>query len=143
MKRFFPILIWLLVGVAGGWLWGFSRGRFQAGLEENKVAAACLLANDLTISADLREYLKGRIYYNLASKYPDDRGYLLRRDWDFGTVDLTLLKRPIYAKDPTFPSDSFDAATGHLSNAEPPDSAANRSQPVRAEPTSSGAGSRR
>jgi hypothetical protein len=120
MKRFLPVLIGLLLGVVVGWFWGFSSGRFQAGLEENKVAAVCLRADDLIISADLREYLKGRIYYNLASKYPNDPGYLLRRDWDFGTVDLSLLKRRIYVKDPTFPSESFDAATSHLSKAERP-----------------------
>jgi len=58
------------------------------------------------------------------------RGLILRRDWDFGAVDLGLLKRRIYAKDPSFDSQSFEGATAHLSNMEP-GGAANVSQPIR------------
>ena len=57
--------------------------------------AVNLLSNqELTLSPEFAEYLKGRIYYNIASKYPNDRGYLLRRDWDFGrprTIQLAVL----------------------------------------------------
>ncbi|MEW6159143.1 MAG: hypothetical protein AB1813_17090, partial [Verrucomicrobiota bacterium] len=80
MKRLLQIskgLIFAALGLVVGWWWGFQSGRFQAGLEENKIAAACLRANDLNLSADFREFLKGRIYYNLASKYPNEAGYLL------------------------------------------------------------------
>ncbi len=107
------------IGFIAGWLRGFSSGKFQAGLEENKIAEVCLRFHAQEISSDFREYLKGRIYYNLASKFPNDPGYLLRRDWDFGSVDLTRLPGRIYAKDPDFPAESFDAATSHLSRAEP------------------------
>lgn len=111
----------LLVGVgfAAGAVWGIRHGQFQAALEENKVAATCLRAADLNLSADFREYLKGRIYYNIASKFPNDRGYLSRTTWDFGPVDLSVLKRRIYAKDPTFHSESFDGAIIGLSSADP------------------------
>lgn len=121
MKRLRLILSVLLFGVVGfatGYVWGFTSGRFQAGLEENKIAAADLRATDLELSPDLREYLKGRIYYNLASKFPNQRGYLLRHDWDFGQVDAAVVERRVYAKDPNYPSETFDAATEHLSNAE-------------------------
>lgn len=110
----------LLAGVSFvvGACWGHDRGEFRAGLEENKIAAACLKAQDLSLSPDLREFLKGRIYYNLASKYPNKRGYLLRRDWDFGAVDSAIMKRRIYVKDPAYAAESFEAATRHLSQAD-------------------------
>ena len=116
-------------GIFGaGYLFGFRNGNFAAGLEENKIAALRLTEKDFGISPEMaipmspefREFLKGRIYYNIASKFPNDAGYLLRSDWDFGPVDQTVLKRPIYAKDPTCPADSFDAATSNLSAAEKP-----------------------
>ena len=121
MKLILQILAVVLVAIViflAGAFWGYQKGEFQAALEENKVAAACLRAEDLIVSGEFREYLKGRIYYNLASTYPNDRGYLLRRDWDFGPVDVALLKRRIYAKDPGFPCESFDSATSSLSRAE-------------------------
>ena len=122
MKRSVQIVAgFLLVGVgfAAGAVWGIRRGQFQAALEENKVAASCLRAADLKISAEFREYLKGRIYYNIASKFPNDQGYLSRSTWDFGPVDLTVLKRRIYAKDPAFDSESFEGAIIGLSGANP------------------------
>ena len=122
MKRllsFSPGLLLAMVGLALGWVCGFRSGKFQAGLEENKIAASCLRAEDLALSPAFREFLKGRIYYNLASKYPNRRGYLLRRDWDFGPVNVDLLKRRIYAKDPNYACESFATATAHLGNAEP------------------------
>src|SRR5262245_15982766 len=48
---------------------------------------------------------------NLASKYPNRRGYLLKRDWDFGTVNVALLKRRVYAKHLNYSFESFGAAT--------------------------------
>ena len=111
-------LLLLGIGFAAGVMWGWRRGQFQAGLEENKIAAVNLQDNHLNISPDLREYLKGRIYYNIATKFPNDRGYLLRGDWDFGPVDLSKWSRQIYVKD-TWECSSFDSATGDLSEAEP------------------------
>jgi hypothetical protein len=98
--------------------WGLRRGAFQAGLEENKIAASNLRSSDLSLSPEFTAYLKGRIYYNLASKFPNDEGYLLRRDWDFGPVDKGALNGRIYAKDPGYEAESFDSATRHLSAAQ-------------------------
>lgn len=99
--------------------WGYGRGKFQAGMEENKIAAANLRSSEPSLSPEFAAYLKGRIYYNLASKYPNDEGYLLRRDWDFGPVDTAALMGRVYKKDPTYEAESFDAATRHLSAAQP------------------------
>lgn len=99
--------------------WGLRRGTFQAGLEENKVAASNLRSTAPSLSPEFTAYLKGRIYYNLASKFPNDEGYLLRRDWDFGPVDKGALIGRIYAKDPSYGAESFDSATRHLSAARP------------------------
>lgn len=96
-----------------------QQGRFQAALAENKVAADNL--SNESLGPELREYLKGRIYYNIATEYPNTRGYLLRKDWDFGPVDRRIMRGSIYAKDPNYDTDSFDAATAHLSNAQPKD----------------------
>ena len=114
-------LLLLGIGFAAGAVWGWRHGQFQAALEENKVAARNLEDNHLhhlKLSPDLREYLKGRIYYNIATKFPDDRGYLLRKNWDFGPVDISKWGTPIYAKDPTVECSSFDSATQNLSEAE-------------------------
>ena len=111
-------LLLLGIGFAAGAVWGWRHGQFQAALEENKVAARNLEDNHLNLSPDLREYLKGRIYYNIATKFPNDRGYLLRGDWDFGPVDLSKWSRQIYVKDPTGECSSFDSATQDLSEAE-------------------------
>ena len=107
-----------MIGLAVGALWGLRHGQFQAALEENKVARVCLRDASLELCPDLREYLKGRIYYNIASKFPNQRGYLLRRDWDFGVVARQAGGRRLYVKDPNFSCDSFDAATADLSNVE-------------------------
>lgn len=106
------------VSFVAGFAVGLERGAFQAALQENKIAASSLRTEDLDLSAGFREYLKGRIYYNIATRYPNDHGYLLRRDWDFGPVDMTILGRPIYAKDPTAGIDSYESATSRLTNAE-------------------------
>jgi hypothetical protein len=98
--------------------WGLRRGAFQAGLEENKIAASNLRSSDLSLSPEFTAYLKGRIYYNLASKFPNDEGYLLRRDWDFGPVDKGALNGRIYKKDPGYEAETFDSATRHLSAAQ-------------------------
>jgi len=110
----------LLAGLSflAGASWGHAKGEFHAALEENKLAASCLKSSDMSLTPEFTAYLKGRIYYSLASKFPNDEGYLLRRDWDFGPVELNaLLGRP-YAKDPNIESESFEAATRHLSAAQ-------------------------
>lgn len=126
---------WVMAGCAftaviftAGFFLGFRKGNFAAGLEGNKIAALRLRENasppvegwTVPLSPEFREFLKGRIYYNIATKFPNEAGYLLRGDWDFGPVDETFLKRAIYAKDPTCPAHSFDAATEGLSAAEKP-----------------------
>jgi hypothetical protein len=113
----FGSLIAALSFMAGA-VWGHSQGKFQAALEENKVAAVCLESSELSRSPEFTAYLKGRIYYNLASKFPNDEGYLLRRDWDFGPVDTTALVGRVYKKDPSYEAESFDSATRHLSAAQ-------------------------
>ena len=119
-------LIVITMGIPAAYVAGFKNGNFQAALEENKVASVCLRSNDLLLAPEFREYLKGRIYYNIASKFPNKRGYLLRRDWDFGPVDLSRLNRRIYAKDPNFDSESFNGATRHLTRAESNDEKAEK-----------------
>ena len=81
------------------------------------MAVAMLKSEDSELNPLGREYLKGRIYYNLATKFPNDKGYLLRKDWDFGPINLDVAKSGVGAKEPGF-TDSFDEATQDLSNAE-------------------------
>jgi hypothetical protein len=111
-------IVVLGLGILLGGTWGLSKGEFNAALEENKLAANLLRDPEIKLTPEFTEYLKGRIYYNIASKYPNDHGYLLRQDWDFGAVASTRLPDGIYAKDPTFDCDSFAAATKNLSRAE-------------------------
>ncbi len=99
-------------------LWGLKKGAFNTGLEENKLAVELLSNQDLALTPEFSEYLKGRIYYNIASKYPNDRGFLLRKDWDFGKVHPTRLPPKSFAKDPTFNCSSFTEASSNLSKAE-------------------------
>ena len=106
------------IGLYVGSIWGMKKGAFNAGLEENNLAANLLSNQELSLSPEFAEYLKGRIYYNIASKYPNDRGYLLRKDWDFGEVQTTQLPPKSFAKDPTFDCSSFDDATQKLTRAE-------------------------
>ena len=106
----------LSVGIYSGFIWGMKNGAFNAGLEENKLAINLLSNRELTLSPEFSEYLKGR--YNIASKYPNDRGYLLRKDWDFGEVQPTQLPLKSFAKDTTVDCSSFDAATRTLTRAE-------------------------
>lgn len=106
------------IGLYVGSIWGIRKGAFNAGLEENKLASNLLSNRELNLGPEFSEYLKGRIYYNIASKYPNDRGYLLRKDWDFGEVEPTQLPSKSFAKDPTCECSSFDEATQKLTRAE-------------------------
>ena len=121
MKLLFTAVTGLLIlsiGLFLGSIWGMKRGAFNAALEENKVAARLLSDQELTLTTEFTEYLKGRIYYNIASKYPNDYGYLLRKDWDFGEIQPTRLPYKSFAKDPTLDCNSFSEATKNLTRAE-------------------------
>ena len=87
---------------------GSNHGYFQAGLEEAKIASANLDSQDL--NPQFREYLKGRIYYNMATKFPDDEGYRNQDQWDFGTIDKKILGDIVYQKDPNYDIGSFQDA---------------------------------
>ena len=111
-------ILGLGIGFAIGAILVWKKGRFSAALEENKIAVVLLTQKSVPEDTAFGEYLKGRIYYNIASKFPNDRGYLLRSDWDFGPVNVERFGYG-FAKDPGFECESFDAATKHLSRAEP------------------------
>lgn len=85
----------VIVGVAAGYLAGLAvghgQGAFRVALEENKIAAWNLQFHADKLSPQLAEYLKTRIYCNVLVRYPNDLGYLLKRDWDFGPVDRSVL----------------------------------------------------
>lgn len=99
MKRsaaIIPVVIGLILGASAGFVGGCRYQQFNLALQENKVAAANLKMNtDLyggtNLFPQLREFLKARIYCNVYSYYPSSSGYLLRKDWEFGPVDRTLL----------------------------------------------------
>lgn len=110
--RFWPVTSSLLIGtvcLAIGFVFGLIHGQFQSALEEAKVAKAILKRDDISIEPQFREFLKGRIYYLIGTKFYDS-GYLTGREWDVGTVDTNVLQRPIYAKDPTFAPRTYNEA---------------------------------
>lgn len=109
------------LGLMIGGFRGYEHGVFVTAMEENKMAAAILKSEDSEMNPWGREYLKGRIYSNLATKFPNDKGYLLRKDWDFGPIDANVSKGAIGSKDSTVENGSYDAATQHLSKAEQDD----------------------
>jgi hypothetical protein len=81
----------LVIGLLVGLIAGHRHATFQTALAENKIAAANLRFNQDKLSPQLQEYLKARIYCNVLVQYPNDPGYLLARDWDFGPVDRKVL----------------------------------------------------
>lgn len=81
----------LVVGLLIGFIAGHRHASFHSALAENKIAAINLKFNHEKLSPQLREYLKVRIYSNVLVRYPNDPGYLLARDWDFGPVDRQVL----------------------------------------------------
>ena len=99
MKHSRVILLVILAfgaGVVIGGIGGSRSTRFSLALTENKIAAANLAADrnfygGTNLAPEFREYLKARIYHNVFSYYPSTRGYLLQKDWDFGSVDHQLL----------------------------------------------------
>jgi len=123
MKKLSAILIIgipsIVLGLIIGGYRGYQHGRFVTALEENKMAAGIVSSDDPNLDPLWKEYMKGRIYYNIATKFPNDRGYLLRKDWDFGPVNKDVTKgKQVGAKDPTVMNGSFYEATQHLSKAE-------------------------
>jgi hypothetical protein len=118
MKR--PVAIFLVIvafvaGVGAGFLGGCRYRQFDLALQENKVAAANLKMDtdfygSTNLSPQFREYLKARIYCNVYNYYSSDRGYLLRKDWDFGPVDRNVLGTVGVWKDPHQKVWDWDAA---------------------------------
>jgi hypothetical protein len=91
-----------------GFRHGYKKGYFQAALEESKMAIS-VIQTDHT-NPQLKEYLKGRIYYNIHTKFPNDKGYKLKEDWDFGMIDTVQLRGIEYHKDPSYNIISFEDA---------------------------------
>ena len=87
---------------------GLKRGSFQAALEESKIAISVIQKEN--INPQLKEYLKGRIYYNIHTKFPNDKGYRSKEDWDFGIVDTVKLRGIEYHKDSGHNITSFEDA---------------------------------
>jgi hypothetical protein len=108
MKTIYAVLILLVLCSCLSFYLGFKRGSFQAALEESKIAIS-ILQKDM-IKPQLKEYLKGRIYYNLHTKFPNDKGYRSKEDWDFGIVDTVKLLGIAYHKDPGHNITSFEDA---------------------------------
>ena len=99
--------------LAIGYVSGLRRGQYQAALEEAKVARASLNRDDITLDPQLREYMKGRIYYLIGTKFYHARSEF-GREWDEGTVDTNILRTPIYAKDPTFAPRTYTEAVADM-----------------------------
>ena len=103
MKRLGAILLVMLafgIGIAVGAILGFRKGRFQAALQENKIATWNLQFHSTNLEPQLKEYLKARIYCNVFTFYPSTPGYLLQKDWDFGPVNRGALNKIAVFKDP-------------------------------------------
>jgi hypothetical protein len=105
MKRFLlvaSVLAILFAGVFCAFAFGVWQGRFQAALEENKLAVGNIdhLPN---LDPQFREYLKARVYWNVRMFYPSSPGYLIQKDWDRGAVNQSVLADAAAAKDPTIP----------------------------------------
>ena len=83
---------------------GFYVGTFNGveihAVEESRLARLALSEEDgFKLSPQLKEYLKGRLYWNSAIHIGD--GYVSSLLKDYGPVDSNLLDGVIYAKDPT------------------------------------------
>lgn len=114
--RFWPVISILLTATAFlaiGYFFGLRHGQFQSALEEAKVARATLHRDDIDVEPQLREFLKGRIYYLIGTKFYDSR-YLFGTEWDVGTVNTNVLQRPIYAKDSTFAPRTYNEAIADI-----------------------------
>ena len=113
VNRPFPTLILLAglaVGFVAGGIWGWRHQEFSLALQENKLAVNNLTLNATNISPEFREYLKARIYCNIYNYYPGKAGYLIKKDWDFGPVDVHILGRIAVWKDPDGKVFDWDSA---------------------------------
>ena len=108
MKTIYAVLILLVLCSCLSFYLGFKQGSFQAALEESKMARSVIQKD--TINPQLKEYLKGRLYYNIHTKFPNDQAYRLKEDWDFGKIDTIKLRGIEYRKDPSFHITPFQDA---------------------------------
>jgi hypothetical protein len=100
MKTTILVMVGLLCGFFIGAVFGSKQASFGAALQENKVATANLKFYGTNLTPQLREYLKARIYCNVKTFYPNKAGYLLQKDWDFGSVNKSVLGKILVFKDP-------------------------------------------
>jgi hypothetical protein len=105
------ILGGVLVGAAIGYYLGLFHGHRQHAVEEVKIAANILgNESDDVVSSQLREYLKGRMYWNSALYLP--KSWAVGLVVDYGVVDETILRGVDYRKEPTISHDEL-AARAH------------------------------
>ena len=112
MKRFLLPIVVLSVIVAAclcAFAFGVWFGRFDAALEENKIAIVNL-DQQPNLNPQFREYLKARVYWNVRMFYPASSGCLIQKDWDRGAVNEEVLAGVAAAKDPTVPILNWQSA---------------------------------
>jgi hypothetical protein len=113
------IIVLPLVGIIAGFIAGWHYRQFDLALQENKIAAANLMMNSQiyggsNLPPQLQEYLKARIYCNVHNYFPNKKGYLLQRDWDFGPVDLKVLGTICVWKEPDEKVWDWNSATNRM-----------------------------
>ena len=104
------VLVGAIVGLAVGFACGRCQGQFQVAFQENRVACSNLRFRPTALGPQLREYLKARVYSNVAAFYPSKSGYLLSTDWDHGSVDRGVLGSVMVCKDPDWAAWDWSSA---------------------------------
>ncbi len=89
------------------WYVAGARDFFHA-LEESRMAQLALVIEKKTLTPQLREYLKGRLYWNAVVWIP--RGWFSGMDIDHGPIDEETLGTIVIAKDGTSPDYVYRAA---------------------------------
>ncbi|MEP6671055.1 MAG: hypothetical protein ABJF10_17985 [Chthoniobacter sp.] len=113
LNRPFSLLFGFLLGAcsvtAYGWLAGYvhSSQPYQP-VEEAKICYAALRYAPDRLTPQLREYLKGRLYWNAA--YWIQPSWLVGWHIDFGPVDESLLDNVPWAKDASPGDEVYHAA---------------------------------